>query len=87
MTGLDGLGGGFTENSEYHSTFEEYRYDALGRRILTRARRDGRNVGPLNFPALCQLDTLRLGRGLVWPHGKGARRPRQLGPGLRKWIH
>lgn len=46
--------------SPYYATFEEYRYDALGRRVLVRARRWCEND---DFAAMCRLDKVRR---IVW---------------------
>ena len=46
-----------TYPNPYTSTFEEYRYDALGRRILTRARRYCEAGGLL--PRLCKVSFVR----------------------------
>jgi RHS repeat-associated protein len=45
------------QGSPLHTTFEEYWYDALGRRVLVRARRNCENVPA--YEGECQLDKVR----------------------------
>jgi RHS repeat-associated protein len=50
-------GTGTSTSDALNTTFEEYWYDALGRRVLVRARRNCQNV--TLFPEECRLDKVR----------------------------
>ncbi|HEU0052127.1 MAG TPA: hypothetical protein VFQ39_03075, partial [Longimicrobium sp.] len=54
---------GLTRTSPVRVTFEEYRYDALGRRVLTRARRTCYNLGGQSGDFRCAHS---LARRTVW---------------------
>ncbi|MGH8435070.1 MAG: hypothetical protein ACRERX_11435, partial [Pseudomonas sp.] len=54
-----GVGNHQADLTDYHRVFEEYRYDALGRRVWVRARKDCRMVTHGIVEDLCKLSTIR----------------------------